>query len=298
MSLYQVLQTIPISRNKYNVPLRKYLNEVVTPSPNLSVGDTFDQRVYEAVIKFQHQFNRKHPERKPQLMVNGTPDPVTWAAIGVALGAARLKQEIAASQDQVLNRMLQGIPLIDPPPSYTTAMQECDKKLAELFSDSGASASAHGHVPKENAVEGGYRGDYRDLMTGRIIAGHLSSYAMHLHGSRDGTKDTGIYVPLGYERPEKAARQTPTPTDAVVTFYYKKRGTLPNATLAVFHVANFKPEQVGDRIRIGTTGGLGGKHPKNRHAHIEIYNGDVGLPPTLKDRAKVRVTKFGEVFCN
>lgn len=175
---------------------------------------------------------------------------------------------------------------------------ESDKRLARMFGDSNAIAAGNGFELK--GVQGGkasrYRGDYYDPLSGKVIDGHLSSYAMHLYGSEDGKRDTAIYIPSDYERPRVANHQKPTATASVVTFFYKKLGNERNVTLAVFHVGKFNPIREGDRVRIGSTGGHGGDKPDYRHAHLEIYRGDVGLPTTLEERAKVRVKNFAGVF--
>jgi hypothetical protein len=118
---------------------------------------------------------------------------------------------------------------------------------------------------------------------GRIRRGHLS-YAMHLYGSADGTAETEVYVPMGFI----SNSNEPTPTDAAVTFYYPKLGNLTDVTLAVFHVADFHLSYEGGRVCIGRIGGPGGSIGSYRHAHLEFYRGNTGLP-LAASRVKLRI---------
>jgi hypothetical protein len=115
---------------------------------------------------------------------------------------------------------------------------------------------------------------------GHMRQGHLSA-AMHLYGSPDGTADSPIYIPLGFT----SHGVEPTPVDAAVTFYYPQLGELKDITIAVFHVRNFGLSQEGNRVRIGDIGGPGGSSPEYKHAHIEFYQGNTGLPTTARRQA-------------
>ena len=158
-------------------------------------------------------------------------------------------------------------------PEYTPAMADSDSMLAAIFGGPGALAAANGFEPMELARQYPlYRGD---LISddGRMLRGHLSD-ALHLYGSANGTVDTEIYVPGGFI----SHSSRPTPTDAAVTFYYLRLGSLKNVTLAVFHIADFRLDDRGERVRIGHTGGRGGSIACYRHSHIEFYSGNTGLP--------------------
>src|SRR3979409_252969 len=99
----------------------------------------------------------------------------------------------------------------------------------------GAVAAANGFEPARLGEQYPlYRGDLIGD-DGRLLRGHLS-FAMHLYGSADGTGETEICVPAVFT----SHSNEPTPTDAVVTFYYPQLGKLTDVTLAVFHVANFQ----------------------------------------------------------
>jgi len=167
--------------------------------------------------------------------------------------------------------------------SYSDEMVAADWRLAAIFGGPGAVAAANGFEPRGLGSQYPlYRGD---LMgdDGRILRGHLS-YAMHLYGSADGTGETELYVPLGFI----SNSNEPTPTDAAVTFYYPTLGNLTDVTIAVFHVSNFGLTHEAGRVRIGTIGGPGGSVGSYRHAHIEFYRGNTGLP-TASSRVKLRI---------
>ncbi|HEX7313995.1 MAG TPA: RHS repeat-associated core domain-containing protein, partial [Pyrinomonadaceae bacterium] len=103
---------------------------------------------------------------------------------------------------------------------------------------------------------------------------HLAN-SPHLSGNMAGTQNTDILVPGNYE-----GQPTPPTVGAnVVLIYYPVLGKQKNVTLAIFHVANFNPQRVGTRVRIGTTGGKGGDETvfrpgrPNKHAHFEVWRG-------------------------
>jgi hypothetical protein len=107
---------------------------------------------------------------------------------------------------------------------------------------------------------------------------------MHLYGNPDGTHVCPLYVPAGFTQHS----DQPSPTDAVMTFYYPRLGNLTDVTLAVFHVADFQLTNEGNRVRIGSIGGPGGATAAYKHSHIEFYRGNTGLLP-LAARASHRI---------
>lgn len=167
--------------------------------------------------------------------------------------------------------------------NYTKRMAECDQMLARIFGGPGAVAAANSFEPaglsRQYPI---YRGDLRGS-DGILRPGHLS-YAMHLYGSGDGTEVTPLYVPAGFTMHSN----TPTPSDAAITFYYPRLGNLMNITLAVFHVDDFAIREENGRIRIGNIGGRGGSFQLYRHSHIEFYRGNTGLPASNR-RQSLRI---------
>ncbi|HSS22416.1 MAG TPA: hypothetical protein VLL54_20255 [Pyrinomonadaceae bacterium] len=174
--------------------------------------------------------------------------------------------------------------------TYTEKMAASDLVLAKIFGGPGAIAAGNGFEPGNLGSQYPlYRGD---IMSddGRVLRGHLS-FAMHLYGSADGTGESNIYIPSGFV----SHSAEPTPTDAVVTFYYPRLGNLTNVTLAVFHIKNFQLSYEGERVNIGNIGGRGGSYSYYKHSHIEFFHGNVGLP-TLRAREVLRIdpaTVFG-----
>jgi len=174
---------------------------------------------------------------------------------------------------------------------YTTEMAASDKTLAQIFGGPNALAAGNGFEPAGLAAAYPlYRGD---LMgdDGKVRRGHLS-FAMHLYANYDGTRESPLYVPAGFISHSDA----PSPTDAVVTFYYPRLGNLSDVTLAVFHVADFHITNEGGRIRIGNLGGPGGNSAFYKHTHIEFFHGNTGLPP-LTARRRLRIDP-ATVFAN
>jgi hypothetical protein len=168
-------------------------------------------------------------------------------------------------------------------PRYTSEMATSDSMLATIFGGPGAIAAANGFEPTSlNGQYPLYRGDLIGD-DGRLLRGHLS-FAMHLYGSADATGETEIYVPAGFV----SHSDEPSPTDAVVLFYYPRLGNLTDVTLAVFHVKNFQLTNEGERVRIGNIGGRGGSAGSYRHSHLEFYRGHTALPP-LSVRVGLRI---------
>ena len=166
---------------------------------------------------------------------------------------------------------------------YTSDMADSDKMLAKIFGGPNAVAAGNGFEPSELAASYPlYRGDIVGD-DGEIRCGHLS-YAVHLYGNSSGTGDSPLYIPTGFT----LHSTEPSPTDAALTFYYPKLGNLTDVTLAVFHVADFEICSEGDRVRIGSIGGMGGSSPLYKHSHIEFYRGNTGLPPA-ETRMRLRI---------
>jgi hypothetical protein len=196
-------------------------------------------------------------------------------------------QLVGASSDPYVRTPVFGLPKKMPRnaliTSYTTEMAETDRLLAKIFGGPGAVAAANSFEPAGLSNQYPlYRGDILGD-NGRILTGHLSN-AMHLYGSVDGRGDTALFIPAGFT----SHSGSPTPSDAAVTFFYPRLGNLSNVTLAVFHVANFQISSDGGRIRIGTVGGRGGSYAYYRHAHIEFYRGNTGLP-SASTRQRLRI---------
>ena len=167
--------------------------------------------------------------------------------------------------------------------TYSRAMAASDSALAAMFGGHGAIAAANGYEPAGLGHQYPlYRGDLI-ADDGRILRGHLS-FAMHLYGSFDGTVDTELYIPVGFT----SHSEGPSPTDAVMTFYYPQLGNLSDVTLAVFHIRNFQLSYEGERVRIGSIGGPGGSAASYRHSHLEFYHGNTGLP-SLVTRVQLRI---------
>jgi hypothetical protein len=166
---------------------------------------------------------------------------------------------------------------------YTQQMAASDKTLAEMFGGPNAVAAGNGFEPPGLAASYPlYRGDIMGD-DGKQRRGHLS-FAMHLYGNLDGTGESSLFVPAGFV----SHSGEPSPTDAVVTFYYPHLGNLSDVTLAVFHVADFHISNEGGRVRIGNLGGPGGASTFYKHSHIEFYRGNTGLP-ALAVRLRLRI---------
>ena len=243
-----------------------------------------------------------HDDRGRTMTFNYTNDYVssvaqTWVANAkrlrktwVVADEVRFAHAVAAAPVSAARLGGKRIPSNAIRASYSRAMATSDSVLAAIFGGPGAVAAANGFEPSALGRQYPlYRGDVI-ADDGRVLRGHLS-FAMHLYGSVDGTVDTELYVPTGFT----THSNEPSPTDAVMTFYYPRLGKLTDVTLAVFHVRNFHLNYEGDRVHIGSIGGPGGSIGSYRHSHLEFYRGNTGLP-SLAARQQLRIdpaTVFG-----
>lgn len=329
---------IPVLRNgdkhKFVRRLKKFLNELVQPSPNLLDDDTVDAKTLAAVRAFKIQWMNKvlnHIAVKKEPYTAITPG--LWAMIGRALGKDRLLSELRNTEDHEVRSLLLGMEVGNEVSSfYSLEMEKCDVRIASILGGKNAIAAANGFEPDSLAIvkatKSGtysyYRGD--TLVNDKQTTGHLSAYIMHLYGSTDGTRfgvdgktEIDIYIPDKFEmessvdwdgkKKKNVLTQTPTPTQAVVTFYYKQLGNVKDATLLLMHVKDFKPKKAGNRWHIGKIGGKGGEvgdltNPY-LHSHFMLVKGDVGLawkedkrdPDSVMNyRASIGI-RFRDAFC-
>jgi hypothetical protein len=197
--------------------------------------------------------------------------------------AAPTRSNFASPASAPASTLAKHVPSNAIKATYTRAMAASDSALAAMFGGPGAIAAANGYEPAGLGHQYPlYRGDLV-ADDGRILRGHLS-FAMHLYGSADGASETELYIPLGFT----SHSEGPSPTDAVMTFYYPRLGNLSDVTLAVFHIRNFQLSYEGERVRIGSIGGPGGSAASYRHSHLEFYHGNTGLPP-LATRVQLRI---------
>ena len=170
---------------------------------------------------------------------------------------------------------------------YTAAMERCDDFLAKLFGDGNAYMAANGIDFTKVTIATGkrpqYRGDY--TVNGKVYQGHLGGYAAHLYGSRDGKRDTNVYVPLKGVRRNLGSDPDGNPIDL---FYYKELpkelGSRKNVTLAIVHIKRLPSKPEGNRILVGRTGATGGDGATDRHVHMELLDGDRRTFPPPKVR--------------
>lgn len=305
------------TQHKFVRQLKKFLNELVQPSPNLPLDDIFDEKTYRAVRLFKVQWaNRVY---HVNTIFDGDVTAGTWAMIGRALSRGRIQEELRqARNDHELRSLLLGMDIVGAQSTlYTSSMESCDAKIASILGGKNAIASANGFEPDSLAVIRMLGGRYS---YNRIE--HLSTYIMHLYGSTDGTRfgvdgktSTEIFIPDGFEKLSNINReggkkdvltQKPTPAQAVVTFFYKRLGNVTNTTLLLMHVKDFKPTKQGNRWYIGKIGGRGGEitnlEKPYLHSHFALLKGDVGLAYIKDDvttnqyRESIKMA-FREAFC-
>ena len=310
-------------KHKFVRQLKKYLNELVQPSPNLPDDDIFDKATVKAIAEFKRQWALRTKHTFSQLDGKYDADVYTWAFIGLALGSERLLRDLLEIKDYELRTLLLGINEFNVGAQYyTSEMEKCDAKIASILGGKNAIAAANGYEPEGLAVRkimGFYRGDTRALLRDgkeNVSEGHLPRHIMHLYGSNDGTRfgvdgktSTDIYLPDGFETKNGELKQTPTATQAIVHFYYKELGKVKDLTILLMHVKGFNPKKQGNRWFIGQIGGKGGQvataSQPYLHSHFVLVKGDVGLGfnkgqfddmKTREYRSSIGV-RFIDAFC-
>lgn len=294
--------------NKFVSLLKKLLNGLVQPSPNLPINELLDDMTIKAVQHFKTQYYQRY-QRLYTLQYDkdhlGEVTVGLWAMIGRALGKDMLLKELRETKDYEARSLLLGMDQINRVYTgfYTAAMEIYDAKIAAIFGGNNAVAAANGFDPDSlaivksttNGMYAYYRGDTYE--SGEATSGHLSKQAMHLYGSTDRTRFgvdgntfTDLYVPDGFLHPENV-RKIPSPNSASVDFYYKNLGNYQDVTLMVSHIKDFKLQKVGNRWHIGTIGGKDGKDLHYIHSHLDLFKGNVGM--TGK---RIRLS-FADAFC-
>lgn len=297
------------TQHKFVRQLKKFLKELTTLPYDLSDDDVFDEKTKQAVIIFKSQW--KSRVRSVNVIFDGEVTAGTWAMIGRALSKERLLQALSESGNEHelrslllgmddVNRMYKGY--------YTAEMETCDAQIAMTFGGKNAVAAANGFDPDSFVVARFYspkssymyyRGDRYN--NGKPETGHLSTEAMHLYGSSDGTRYgvdgytfTDLYIPDGFRGSKKVPfsfTRRPGPKQASLDFYYPQLGNYQDVTLMVSHIKNFKITKEGNRWRLGQIGGIGGNTPGEIHAHLDLFKGDVGMTGT-RNRLS-----FAKAFC-
>ncbi len=295
-------------KHKFVCQLKRYLNELVQPNPNLLDDDLVDAKTLKAVYAFKNQWHKRVSTSAYDANNFAEITPGLWAMIGLALGKDRLLQELRGAIDNEARSLLLGMSSNNLSSYYTPEMEKCDAKIASILGGKNAIAAANGYDPDSLAIirilsgkYSYYRGNTLELQkdgSQKLGPGHLAAYMMHIYGSTDGTRfgvdgktETDIYIPDGFEMKssvdwdgklkKNALTQIPSPAQAVVTFYYKQLGNVQDATLLLMHVKDFKPKQDGNRWHIGKIGGKGGQigdvTKPYLHSHFVLLKGDVGL---------------------
>jgi RHS repeat-associated protein len=170
---------------------------------------------------------------------------------------------------------------------------DCQQKVARVFGGEGAVGGDHGVLP------------------GKSNSNPIGAAKAHVYPSKDGSGQTDIYVPAGYD-----SGVFLNDSNSTAYFHYGNSGSglfgYKDVTLLVQHVANVPNlNQAGNgsangRVRIGTTGGLDGGQVNGlnyQHAHIEVFRGKglLALVPGADEsqqtnRNKARIS-YRDVFC-
>lgn len=199
-------------KHKFVIQLKKFLNELVQPSPNLPLDDVVDDKTIKAVRNFKTQWFRRVLTFTYDLTHFNEITPGLWAMIGRALGKDRLLKELREVKDNEIRSLLLGMDFVGAiATSYTAEMEACDAKIASIFGGKNTVAAANSFEPYSLAIVRQYKfGSRYPFYYGE----HLSTDSIHLYGSVDGTRFgvdgnifVDLYVPDGFANPEKVLHQ-------------------------------------------------------------------------------------------
>ena len=164
-------------KHKFVSLLKRFLNELVQPSPYLPLNDIVDDKTIKAVRAFKLNWRLHIPISNYDDKNHNEITLGLWAMIGRALIKDRLLQELRNATDQEVRSLLLGMDNVNSVHRlYTIEMEKCDAKIASIFGGKNAIAAANGFDPDSLAVVrivGGrytyYRGDEVDSNRNNLV---------------------------------------------------------------------------------------------------------------------------------
>lgn len=266
--------------------LKRYLNELVVPSPNLPIDNVFTPETSKALKDFKYQFRKKN--LTSTIAIDDSLEADTWQTIGIALGEKRLKEELENLKDSGLKRLLQGKPEFE----YTEAMKACDQKLAEIFGGEGAAVMTLFEPPDLREQDGSFthkkRPFYREeghnaIARNDLKMDHQRGGIIHVYTNAQGLPaDVGLYVPKGFKqifqvKDEKGKMLDLKPGANNIQYFYsdtlKIYITFAHAkTKGVGGIGTKKPN---GSVKIGNIGGPGGNGQDSGsyiHSHLSFFS--------------------------
>lgn len=268
--------------------LKRYLNELVAPSPKLEINNEFTPETARALQNFKFQFRKKNLQSR--LRIDASLGPETWAAIGVALGAERLKEELSTLTDSGLKRMLQGLTELE----YTQAMRVCDQKLADVFGGEGAAVMSIIEPPDLRRGDGSLRDPYAPSIRPEphnavprndIKGSHERGGIIHVYTNPQGLPaDVGLYAPQGFKQifevkneRGKVIKLEAGPNNILYFYSNQMKIYITFAHAKTKGVSGIGTKKSNGSVKIGNIGGPGGdgtgeKFPSYIHSHLSFYS--------------------------
>lgn len=283
---FQQVERLPI--------LKKYLNLLVKPNPNLPINNVFDIPTERAIRNFKKQFNRL---RGLWIVEDGTITVNLWRFIyqelqGV-MGGVWVKEEINNLRDVELINLLLGVPSSE----YTESISSCDKKLAELFGGKGAIVMSIVE-PKELKKGNGSPRDFAGKSRGyghnaipcnELVGTNDRGGIIHIYANEQGlSADVDLYVPAGFKQiyEVKVGNHVEKllPKEDNQKYFYSDAMKL---YIVFSHVKTDGVIRIGTKkangsVKIGNVGGPRGYAPDGSyfHTHIAFFSEYFGHPFT------------------
>lgn len=276
--------------------LKRYLNELVVPSPNLSIDNEFTPATAEALYKFKVEFRKRNLTSK--LQIDRFINTETWKAIGIALGQERVKEELLILTDTGLKRLLQGLTEFE----YTQEMRACDQKLADILGGEGAAVMTIIEPPDLRRGDGSIRDKYapsireepHNAVPRNDVKGtHERGGIIHVYTNSQGLPaDVGLYAPKGFKQifqikdeRGKIIKLEAGPNNILYFYSNELKIYITFAHAKTQGVGGIGTKKSNGSVKIGNIGGPGGdgkgdKQPSYIHSHLSFYSEFYGNPNT------------------
>lgn len=138
MLSFHYCRLIALQQQKYIQRLKKYLNLLVIPSPNLPLNDDFDTATHNAILNYKRQLNRRRGTKV--VVEDGTMTRSLWQYMWGELwkiDRGNFQIQEAKTFDAEFKNLVNGAPYV----SNFEEMRKCDAKMAEIFGGEGAVVS-------------------------------------------------------------------------------------------------------------------------------------------------------------
>lgn len=287
MLSFYYCQLIARQQQKYLQRLKRYLNLLVVPNPNLPINDDFDMATHNAILNYKKQLNRRRGQKT--VVEDGTLTntlwQIMWGELGRVTGSQFQIEEMKTFESEFLN-FTRGSPYIN----NVEALQGCDAKLAKIFGEKNAVVATI-YDPKELKKANGKphhnAGNPRPfshsaIPTNEQLNTNDRGGIMHIYPNEQGLpEDVGVFAPAEFTEifqisdGTKIIKLLPKGDNQKYFFNNNKQNPLyiVYAHVKTAGVSGIGTKRTDGAIKIGNVGGPGGESEGAYvHCHIAFYS--------------------------